>query len=155
MNVAKRLHAGVLLLVNNMESCYRPSCLQTENRTVPGRVFSSLCFLAASFFMLFLNWKAFPAKGCFTVPFTALAAGRSVSKLHIYIPLHCLWAQSSKEMHNAGRLMTWNGPRESILINWSMKDLPWKESPPEISQLLVYTLNTVRRQDIEWAVQTA
>lgn len=83
------------------------------------------------FFMLCLNWNNFSAKGCFTVPFAALVPGRGVSKSHIYIPLHCLWAQSSKEMHNSGRLMTWNGPHESILINWSRKDLPWKESPQQ------------------------
>lgn len=105
--------------------------------------------------MLFLNWRQFSAKGCFTVPFAASVAGRGVSKSHIYIPLHCLWAQSSKEMHNAGRLMTWNGPHESILINWSTKDLPWKESPPEMSQLLIYTLNTKRSQDSEWAARAA
>lgn len=83
-----------------------------------------------------LNWNHFSAKGCFTVPFTALLPGRDVSKSHIYIPLHCVWAQSSKEMHNAGRLMTWNVSHESILINWSRKDLPWKESPQKLASSL-------------------
>lgn len=47
-----------------------------------------------------------------------------------------MWAQSSKEMHNAGRLMTWNVSHESILINWSRKDLPWKESPQKLASSL-------------------
>lgn len=111
-----------------MGSYYRPLWLQIENSTGKGFTLTVLSLMHL-FRMLFLNWKQFSAKGCFTVSFSALVAGRGVSKPHIYIPLHCLWAQSSKEMHNAGRLMTWNGPHESILIKWSTKDLPWKESP--------------------------
>lgn len=117
-----------LLWANNMGSYYRPFVASNRKQHWEG-VYPHCASLMHLFFTLFLNWKQFTARGCFTVPFSALVAGRGVSKSHIYIPLHCLWAQSSKEMHNAGRLMTWNGPHESILIKWSTKDLPWRASP--------------------------
>lgn len=153
MNLAKRLHAEVLLLVNNMGSCHRPHACQWKTEWYWEGAFPCFAFLAASVLYALLKQKMFSSQRLFYCP--TMWPGcwercRLVTHLYSSLPL---WAQSSKEMHNSGRLMTWNGLYESILINWSTKDLPWKGSPPEMRQLLIYTLNTTRSRDIEWAVQ--
>lgn len=65
-----------------MGSYYRPLWPQIETSAGKGVTLAVLSLMHL-FFVLFLNRKQFSAKGCFNVPFSALVAGRGISKSHI------------------------------------------------------------------------